>query len=163
MAGFRGLDNSSTQRGGDRLMAEADAENRDATRELSDNALRTSSFLRRAGSRRQDDRARTESPDFRRRRRIVAQHERLLAKPLEITGQIMDEAVVVVDEQNQLMASRSPRALCQVSWYSSAGFDWATMPPPTGSCHQPRPAVIVLIRILASIAPLKPMYASEPQ
>ena len=50
-----------------------------------------------------------------------------------------------------------PAALCQVSSYSRSGSLWATMPPPTGNCHQPRPAVIVRIRMFVSIVPSKPM------
>ena len=37
-----------------------------------------------------------------------------------------------------------------------AGVESATIPPPTGNCHQPRPAVMVRIRIFKSIAPSKP-------
>ena len=44
----------------------------------------------------------------------------------------------------------------QVSSYSAWGEESATMPPPTGNCHQPRPAVMVRIRMLASMAPSKP-------
>ena len=53
-------------------------------------------------------------------------------------------------------ARSSPAALCQVSSYSRSGRDWATIPPPTGNCHQPRPAVIVRIRMLVSSVPSKP-------
>jgi len=53
-------------------------------------------------------------------------------------------------------ARNKPSALCQVSSYSRSGTDWATMPPPTGNCHQPRPAVIVRIRMFRSAWPSKP-------
>ena len=37
------------------------------------------------------------------------------------------------------------------------------MPPPTGNCSQPRPAVNVRIRIFVSIAPSNPMKPRLPQ
>jgi hypothetical protein len=56
----------------------------------------------------------------------------------------------------QQRARIMPSALSQVSSYSWRGSDWATMPPPTGACHQPRPAVIVRMRMLKSSDPSKP-------
>src|SRR5262245_14431148 len=54
-------------------------------------------------------------------------------------------------------ARRRPSALCRVSAYSASGVESATMPPPTGNCTQPRPAVKVRISRLVSIVPSKPM------
>src|SRR5436190_1289522 len=56
-----------------------------------------------------------------------------------------------------------PVAFCHVSSYSCRGLDWATMPPPTGSCHQPPEAVMVRMRMEKSVVPSNPMYPSEPQ
>src|SRR5262249_14604041 len=54
-------------------------------------------------------------------------------------------------------ARSRPSALWSVSAYSASGVESATMPPPTGNCTQPRPAVKVRMSKLVSMLPSKPM------
>ena len=84
--------------------------------------------------------------DFVRRNRVIADNNSLLSQPPQIARQVMHKAVVIVDEQNHsswghryCSARSNPSALCHVSSYSRCGEDCATMPPPTGNCHHPRP------------------------
>lgn len=144
------------QRCGNGLMAQTDAQQGNRGRKPPHYRQRTAGFARRARPGRQENRSRAPAGDVVQFQRVVAAHDGLLAQLLQVAGEIVHEAVVVVDQQNHRNASSSPLALHQVSSYSACGLDWATTPPPTGSCHQPRPAVIVLIKILRSRAPSKP-------
>ena len=153
---FRSPHDCRTERGRDRLMPQAHAQDRNRPGKTPYDVQRTARFVGRTGPRRQHDRSRLPVCDIVRSQGVVADNECLVAQPSEIAGQIVDKAVVVVNQQNHRNALIKPVALCQVSSYSACGLDCATTPPPTGSCHQPRPAVIVRIRILKSRAPSKP-------
>ena len=52
---------------------------------------------------------------------------------------------------------QQPRRLVQRLFVLRAGSLSATMPPPTGNCSHPRPAVNVRIRMFVSIAPSNPI------
>ena len=82
--------------------------------------------------------------------RVVPADQRRLAQLADVAGEVVDEGVVVVDEENhEAVESGSgrlatgtaarlrlyqrlnqPRALSSVSRYSSSGSESATMPPP---------------------------------
>ncbi len=89
---------------------------------------------------------------------------------LEISSQVERKAIVIVDQHNHgsrelaraSTARNSPSALCQVSSYSRLGSDWATMPPPTGNCHQPRPAVMVRIKMFSVQRAVEAQIAERP-
>ncbi|MGC4005288.1 MAG: hypothetical protein QM811_20075 [Pirellulales bacterium] len=53
--------------------------------------------------------------------------------------------------------------MCQVSSYSRSGTLAMVIPPPTGNCNRFPFCVNVRISKLASHAPSKPAYSSEPQ
>src|SRR3954453_13964279 len=108
-------------------------------------------LLGRARAGRKDECARSDFPNPLRIDFVVPHHQRTLPKPLEAAGKVMHKAVVIIDEQNHSFNERnSPSALSHVSWYSRSGSLGATMPPPTGNCHQLRPAVMVRMRMLES-------------
>jgi hypothetical protein len=60
-------------------------------------------------------------------------------------------------------ARRIPPALSRVSWYSTPGWDIATMPPPTGNCSHPPAIVTVRMRMLRFIPPWKAIHPMLPQ
>ena len=67
--------------------------------------------------------------------RVVAAHDRLPAQLADVPGEVVDEGVVVVDEEDHgdpafTSASIMPRALSSVSRYSCSGSESATIPPP---------------------------------
>ena len=151
-----GTHDPGAERRANRLMAQADPEQGNGRVKTPDQLQRAARFARRARAGRQDDRPGLPTRNIVWDKRVVADHAGRMAQPLEIAGQVVHKTVVVVDQQDHRSALIRPVALCQVSSYSACGLDWATTPPPTGNCHQPRPAVMVLIRILRSSAPSKP-------
>src|SRR6186713_3188561 len=85
----------------DALMAETHAEDRNASAQLTDDIDRHAGFVRRAGSRRDDDvrwTARQDSADI---DRIVAHDLRLVSQLAQIPCEVVDEGVIVVDDENQ--------------------------------------------------------------
>src|SRR5213083_2104883 len=86
--------------------------------------------------------------------RVVASYHGLLSQLAHVAGQVVDERVVVVDQEDHgTRAAMSPRALSSVSRYSCSGSESATMPPPTWT-YTSRPSTRqVRITILVSNAP----------
>ena len=80
------------------LVAEADAEDRELARILAHDVHRLARLVRRAGAGRDDDGL--GGRDVLRRHRVVAHHARRLPQLLEIARHVVDEAVVVVDDQD---------------------------------------------------------------
>src|SRR5437667_120432 len=75
---------------------------------------------------------RPESLDLLVRRGVVASYHGVFPQLAHVAGQVVDERVVVVDQQDHgTRAAMRPRALSRVSWYSCSGSESATMPPPT--------------------------------
>ena len=68
--------------------------------------------------------------------------DRRLAQLTDVAGQVVDERVVVVEQENHGRASApiSALALSRVSRYSSSGSESATMPPPAWKYTRPRRA-----------------------
>ncbi len=102
MPRFRRLNDAGLQRGRDRLVAEADAEDRNLAVQFSRDIDRAARLGRRAGARGNDNRLRCEPTDIVDRYVIVPHDARLLPQPREVPREVVDEAVVVVDEQDQL-------------------------------------------------------------
>src|SRR5512147_210677 len=104
--------------------------------------------------------ARREGGDLLQRQGVVAVDDRRLAQLGDIPGQVVDEAVVVVEQEDHGVATAAARvvirarALSSVSWYSSSGSESATMPPPTEKYARPPSATKVRITMLVSIAPV---------
>ena len=78
------------------------------------------------------------------RQRVVPAHDRRLPQLVDVAGQVVDEGVVVVDEEDHGAASTSisARALSSVSRYSCSGSESATMPPPAWKYICPPTATI---------------------
>src|SRR3954464_2087196 len=90
-------------------------------------------LVRRAGAGGDDDVGGCQSLDRGEVERVVAHDEALVAELADVAGEVPDEAVVVVDQEDHqppLSAATSARAFASVSSYSAAGSLSAVMPPP---------------------------------
>ena len=96
---FGGADDPAPQGRGNCLMAQANPQQWDGRTHLPDNLTRDSRLLRRAGTGRNDDGLRSKRPDVLHRDRIVSDNTRIASQLGEVPSQVMDEAVVIVDEQ----------------------------------------------------------------
>src|SRR4051794_12638517 len=117
----------------DALVAEADAQYRHAGAEPLDDSVANAGLVRRAGAGGDDDVGGCQRLDRGEVERVVAHHEALVAELADVAGEVPDEAVVVVDQEDHqpsLSAATSARAFASVSSYSAAGSLSAVMPPP---------------------------------
>src|SRR5205807_4312842 len=123
----------------DRLMAEADAEDRDARPEPADNLEGDARVVGCPRARRDHDPLRPHRADPGQVDRVVADDLGLGAEFAEVLDKVVGEGVVVVDDEDHdrapaaamRSASTSPRALEQVSFHSALGSESATIPAPT--------------------------------
>src|SRR5256885_8358226 len=121
-------------------------------------------LARRTGPGGDDDMRRSESLDLLVRRNVVASYNGLFSQLAHVAGQVVDERVVIVDQQDHgTRAAMSPRALSSVSRYSSSGSESATMPPPTWKYTSLPSTRQVRITMLVSTAPESERYPMEPQ
>src|SRR5437867_10652891 len=90
----------AAKRSANDLMAQANSQNRDLTCQLSHDAQADAGPLRITRAWRKDDRLRPKGPKRRNVNGIVSADERLLSKLFQITGKVVDEAIVVVDEED---------------------------------------------------------------
>src|SRR5580765_4486873 len=91
------------------------------------------------------------------RESVVAVNGRFPSQLTNISGQVVYEGVVVVDDEDHVAkasASMIPRALSSVSRYSSSGSESATIPPPAPKYIRPAWDRAVRIAILVSSAPV---------
>ena len=86
--------------GADALVAEADAEDRDGRPEALDDARRDAGLGGAAGAGREDDVAGRQDRDVGQAHGVVAQHQPLPAQLGDVAGEVPDEAVIVVDQQD---------------------------------------------------------------
>lgn len=119
------------------LVSQADAENWNATRKFTDEGRRYSSLNWSARTGGDDQCARLEVNEVADADHVIPEYFRSFTKLLEIAGNVEDEGVVVVDDDNQSApdvsapnASKIRCALASVSSYSAAGSDIAVMPLP---------------------------------
>ena len=84
---------------GDHLVAQANAEYRNSFVELANDVERAAGLAGRAGAGREDDRLWCEFTNLCDVDLCIAHHQRLPPESLEIAGEIVDEAVVVVYEE----------------------------------------------------------------
>ena len=117
----------------DALVAEADAEDRDAGPEALDHRVADAGLERAARAGGEDDVGGRQRLDAGKVDGVVAHDEALHAQLADVAGEVPDEAVVVVDEEDQGVPRRAAiraLALASVSSYSAAGSLSAVMPPP---------------------------------
>ena len=89
--------------------------------------------------------------------RVVAHHARGRAELREVARHVVDEAVVIVDDEDHAAkASRMRRILVRLSSYSAAGLERAVMPPPPCTRATPLQNCAVRMAMLRSAWPLKP-------
>ena len=98
-------DDPRRQTPGDRLVAEAHAQDRHLAVQVAHNLERAAGLARRTRPGRKHDRLRLHAANVGDVDRIVAHDASSPAQPLEIAGQVEDEAVVVVDEQDHVQLS----------------------------------------------------------
>lgn len=128
---------ASAENAPDTLVSQANAEKWYATRKLANDGGGYSGLKWSAGTGRDDHCARLQANKVGDADLVVPDHIRLLTKVAEIPGNVEDEGVVVVDDDNQNAPVRSARnaskirsALASVSSYSASGSDIAVMPLP---------------------------------
>src|SRR6185503_12114462 len=129
----------------DRLVPEADAQDRDFSGERLDERHRNSRLVWRARPRGHDNLRRLEFFDALERDLVVAVHLHLLAEFAQVLHQVVGERIVVIQHQQHgspqssrvsrpasanSAARNSARALLWVSCHSAAGWESATTPPP---------------------------------
>src|SRR5271156_1845759 len=110
--------------------------------------------------------ARSERLDLGQRHLVVTAHDRVAAQLAHVPGQVVNERVVVIDDQDHADVARAsirPRALSSVSRYSCSGSDSATIPPPALKWTRSAVATAVRMAMLLSSAPLTLQYPMAPQ
>src|SRR5687768_5748262 len=135
------------------LMAEADAENGNLARQHAHDIERHPGLMRRAGAGRDHD-ALHILVDRIGGNRVIAPDLGRGTELAQIARHIVDEGVVVIDDEDhdglaKLWAMRF--TLARVSSYSSAGRDFAVMPPPPWNEARPSWKRTVRMAILRSI------------
>ena len=124
-----------------RLMTEADAEDRDASREGVDHAHRNARVARRAGPRRNHQVRVPLTERLLDRDGVVAMDVHLGAEHQERLHQVIGEGIVVIDQQDARARAHNPSAaipsarrrtalFAMTSSYSAFGELSATIPPP---------------------------------
>src|SRR5262245_51299915 len=107
-----------------------------------------------------------EGRDVIQRQPVVAVDRGTPAELLHVTGKVVDERIVVVDQKDHVgiaSASIMPRALSSVSRYSCPGSDSATIAPPALKYSRPARATAVRMAMLLSRAPVTLQYPIVPQ
>src|SRR5207247_1996000 len=159
-----GAHDAGTVRGADALMPQAHTEDGDRRPEPPHDVRRNPRLARRTGPGGDDDMRRSKSLDLLVRRSVVAAYNGLFSQLAHVAGQVVDERVVVVDQQDHgTSAAMSPRALSRVSRYSCSGSESATMPRPTWKYTSLPSTRQVRITMLVSAAPESERYPMVPQ
>src|SRR5262245_5038312 len=158
----RRADHVAAEGGADRLVAEADAEDRDRAREALDQRHRDAGLARRARSRRDDDAVGRQRRDLRETDAVVAPPLDLRPELREILHEVVGEGVVVVDHEeprrhHSPSASRTAfttaRALFTHSRCSASGSESATMPAPAWMNARPSRISTERMAIAVSMPP----------
>jgi len=105
----RRTDHFATESVADRLMAEADAEDRNLRRRFLDQVKANAGFLRRARPGRQHDGVGLRRHDGAARHFVVAMHDDIRTQLPEIVDEVEREAVVVVDKNDHSKLLLLPR------------------------------------------------------
>jgi len=100
--GFPGTNDSATQCLDDGLMSEANAKHRDLSMQLPDDIERAARSIGGTWSRRQDDGGGVQIPDTGDINGRIADHTRLLSQAFNVPRQVVDEAIVVIDQEDCL-------------------------------------------------------------
>src|SRR5262249_60367592 len=141
----------------DRLVAEADAEHRDAAGEAADGLDRDARLVGRLRPRRDHEVGGLEGLDSVEVDLVVAPHLHLGPELAQVLHEVVGEAVVVVDEDDARhryqpsvaatsMARKHAWALLRVSSYSRAATESAT--PPAPACTWATPSRHTIVRMM---------------
>ncbi len=136
-------DNFPAERRTNRLVAQANAQNRNLPRQFLDHLDGDPGFLRSARSGRNHDALRLAAGDLLHANAVVSVHFHLAAELAQILRQVVGERIVVVEQQNHDLPFPFPAAPCAPSSARSSALDLftdssnspsgvesATMPPP---------------------------------
>src|ERR1051326_2718557 len=130
--------------GSDRLMPQANSEDRRGRAQEPDEFDADARMFRPPGPRRDQNSAGFQRDDLLQSERVVPDHPVVAGVKADELDEVVRERIVVVDDQNQReipsairSASTSARALLVVSSYSRAGSESATLPAP--ACQEIRP------------------------
>src|SRR6185437_13440206 len=146
--------------GAERLVAETDAEHRQASGETADRLDRNAGLRGISRTRRDEQVSGLQGLDALQGDRVVAKNAHLLAHLLEILDQVVGERIIIVDHEDHsssrvfLTASKRAAAFCRHSRCSRAGSESATMPAPACRYAFPRVKNKVRIVIAMSIFPV---------
>src|SRR5256712_426135 len=153
---LRGADDSPSERRPDRLMPQANSKNRKLRGEALDEFHGNACLLRRARARRNHDLLRPAAGNLFHGDLVVAVHLHLASQFAQILRQVVGKRVVVVEQQDHRdfprgampcavsHAAISAHALFTHSWYSAAGEETATIPPP--ACTYATLFLITMVR-----------------
>src|SRR6266513_2943074 len=152
----------------DRLVPEADPEDRHAPGHAPDQLQGDPGLARRAGAG-GDHEVRGRKPlDLPNRDFIVPQHPDLGSQLAQVLDQVVGERVVIVEHHDHAASAeatsaalRMARALCCVSCHSDCGSESATMPAAACTCSRRSLITAVRIAIATSMSPLKPRFTGS--
>ena len=105
MNGFRSSNNFSSQSSSNRLVPQTHPQNGNRGSKFADQIARNSSFRGSTRAGRDHDSGRGHRANFVERDRVVAYHDRLTAQFDEVSSKVMNEAVVIVDQQQHVRPS----------------------------------------------------------
>src|SRR5262249_40237887 len=91
----------------DALMTEANAENGNAAVKLSDQGQANARLRRRTGTRGEDNRLRCFMANVIERDHVIAHHPPHMPQSPDITGEVVDKGIVIIDQQDHAAASRN--------------------------------------------------------
>ena len=135
-------------------MPKAHTENGQLPGKLSHNVQGVTCLVGRAGARRNHNRFRLEIGVF---HLVIALYQHLLAELLEIARDVVNKAVIIIDnEDHGANASVMRLILVRVSSYSAAGSERAVTPPPPWKRAVPFENITVRMAMLRSTCPLNP-------
>src|SRR3989442_5194112 len=151
----------------DRLMAEADAEQRYPPGRFRDQSQGDARLVRRARPGPDRDVRGPQRLDLDDRNLVVSENPDRDTQLLQVLHQVVREGIVVVDHRDHAASAtlsvdassaalRMARALCWVSSHSECGSESATMPAAACTCSLPSFTTAVRIAIATSMSPLKP-------
>src|SRR5712692_9418732 len=151
----------------DRLVSQADAEDRHPAGEAGDELEAHPGLVRRAWTGGDDDVRRLYCLYLLNRNFIISENRDLGAELAQVLHQVVGERIVVVEHHDHrtsfappgaqsAAALRSASALCCVSCHSERGSESATMPAAACTCSRPSLTTAVRIAMARSMSPLNP-------
>src|SRR5439155_2457482 len=165
--GFGCADHPGSERCAQRLVPEADAQQRRSFVKYPYQFHEAAGILRTPGAGGEDHALRLRGDELLRGGRVGPDHPSGLARSFDQLDQVVDERVVVVDHQDHRgppipAADRIAEAFASVSRYSASGSESCTIPAPDWTCRTPSRATAVRIVMHTSRSPANVRYPTAP-